>query len=90
MATLATITAKLPEWRFRALLIMGSMAGMAGAASAEAINWTPISEILDGLGTEFLPSLLTLVFNALPIIIALSIIGFIIGFLDKIIAMIKV
>ena len=62
---------------------------LAASASAAGINWTPISEILEGLGTVFLPSLLTLVMNALPIIITLTIIGFIISFLDKIVQMIK-
>ena len=67
-----------------------ALAGMVGAASADGINWTPIAQILNGLGTEFLPALLNLVMNALPILVCLAVIGFILSFLGRIIQMIKI
>lgn len=62
---------------------------LAMPASA-AINWTEITDILDGVGTSLFPSLITLVTAAVPIIIIVTVVAFVTGFLDKILAMLKI
>jgi len=70
------------------LVGMGSLM-LVSAASAAAINWTNVTEILDGVVTLF-PSILNMVLAIFPIIITITIIGFVVAFLDKILAMIKI
>ena len=74
-------------WKIRIAMLATMAAGMVGYASA-AINWTPISEIIDGL-VSFLPDLLDLVMGMLPIIIVISVVTFVVGYLDRILAAIK-
>ena len=70
-------------------LLFGMSALMlVSAASAETINWTNITTLLDGIVTIF-PSILNMVIAIFPIVVTLSIIGFVIAFLDKILGMIK-
>ena len=52
--------------------------------ASAAINWTEITDILDGVGTSLFPSLITLVTAAVPIIIIVTVVAFVTGFLDKI------
>ena len=58
-------------------------------ASALSFNVTAISVVLTNVTDVILPGLLNLVIGALPIIVVLAVIGFILAFLDKILNMIK-
>jgi ABC-type multidrug transport system permease subunit len=58
--------------------------------ASAAINWTEITDILDGVGTSLFPSLITLVTAAVPIIIIVTVVAFVTGFLDKILGMLKI
>ncbi|WP_456478197.1 hypothetical protein [Geoglobus ahangari] len=68
---------------FLGLLVMWP----ASAANGTGVNWTEISNIIEGVSTLF-PSFVTLVSNAMPILIFLGIIGFVLRFFDSIIDMI--
>lgn len=64
-------------------------AGLAGTmlvsgVSAVDVNWTPIADLLEGVGGTLLPAILNLVVAAVPIIITLAVVGFVLGFFDKI------
>lgn len=77
--------------RFRMKLIASLTSGLflVSYASAAAINWTEITDILEGVADSLFPSLVTLITAAVPIIIVVSIVGFIVGFLDKILELLK-
>lgn len=81
---LATVSA------MKARIILAATTSMilVGGAMAD-INWTEISSILDGVATNLFPSLVTLITAAVPIIIIVSIVGFITMFLDRILGMLK-
>jgi hypothetical protein len=64
--------------------------GMIVLPASAAINWTEITDILDGVGTSLFPSLITLVTAAVPIIIIVTVVAFVTGFLDKILGMLKI
>lgn len=64
--------------------------GLMALPASAAINWTEITDILDGVGTSLFPSLITLVTAAVPIIIIVTVVAFVTGFLDKILAMLKI
>ena len=70
-----------------ALLLMGGMA-LVGPVSAD-INWTMITGLIDGMASHLLPSMVTLVTSAVPLLITLAIVGFVMTFLDKILLMLK-
>lgn len=74
----------------KARIILAATTSMilVGGAMAD-INWTEISSILDGVATNLFPSLVTLITAAVPIIIIVSIVGFITMFLDRILGMLK-
>lgn len=66
----------------------GMLALMVGSASAAMdLNGT-IGPILDSV-TELIPSIVNLIVSIVPAIITLAVIGFIIGFFDKILGMMK-
>lgn len=67
----------------------GSIALLVSSASAADINWTEITTILDGVANSLFPSLVTLITAAVPIIIVVTIVGFVVAFLDKILALLK-
>lgn len=48
-------------------LVVIAGAGMVSSVSAEDINWTQITGILDGVATSLFPSLVTLITAAVPI-----------------------
>lgn len=66
------------------LLVMWPASAANGTAS---VNWTSISDIITGVSTIF-PSFVTLVSNALPVLIFLGVIGFVLRFFDSIIDMV--
>jgi len=70
------------------LVSMGALM-LVSSVSASDINWTEITSILDGVVNLF-PSILSLVLAIFPIIITISIIGFVVAFLDQVLKMIKV
>ena len=77
-------------WKVRALGLLAMGSGLiVSAASAVAINLTPVTLIIEDITLLFVP-LVAVVIAALPIIIVLSIIGFIVGLLDAILGKIKV
>lgn len=74
----------------RVSVVTSIMAGMVliGPAAAD-INWTMITGLIDGMATNLLPSMVTLVTSAVPLLITLAIVGFVMTFLDKILLMLK-
>ena len=75
--------------KYKILAGLATVTTVALPASA-AINWTEITDILDGVGTSLFPSLITLITAAVPIIIIVTVVAFVTGFLDKILAMLKI
>ena len=82
--------ALLKSARVKAAILFTAGAGLVSNVSAATINWTAITDILDGVGTYMLPSLMNLVMAAVPFIIVMSVVGFIVMFMDKIIALFKI
>jgi len=74
--------------RVRAGLLVSMGALVLVSSVSAAVDWTNITEILDGV-VDLFPSILNLVIAIFPIIITISIIGFVVAFLDKVLAMIK-
>lgn len=76
-------------WKPKARKLIAVMAVfllfMPGALAANdtSINWTYMSDLVSGAAGLF-PSFVTLIVNAVPILIILAVVGFIVGFFDKI------
>jgi len=86
-------TAQLRKYKFAILAARNRTAAAAagaglliGPASAEVINVTQITGILADMGSIF-PSFATLVVAIVPTILTLAVIGFVLKFFDKILAM---
>jgi hypothetical protein len=68
---------------------------IAGTASMYLVQYASAGNITDGISpvitdvTELLPLMLALVIAALPIIVALAVIGFLLGLFDGILGKIK-
>jgi hypothetical protein len=76
------------EYKYR-LAIAAPMALMLGVGMASAaINFTPISELLQAV-IALLPDFMDLMVGVAPIIVLGSLLGFIIKFWDKILAMLN-
>jgi hypothetical protein len=87
-----SLTDKVKKTIFGNPKVVGILVGMTALvsqASAATINWTDISEILTGVGTDLFPAIVTMIIAAVPILIIIAIIGFVLGFLDKILEMLK-
>jgi len=69
-------------------LVLGGFALVASPVSAD-INWTMITGLIDGMASNLLPSMVTLVTSAVPLLITLAIVGFVMAFLDRILDMLK-
>ena len=67
-----------------------AVAGTALVSSASAVNWTPLADLLSGLGTDVLPALLDFIMAAVPIIVALAMVSFIIGMFVAILDLLKI
>jgi NCAIR mutase (PurE)-related protein len=50
---------------------------------ADAINWTDFAAVISGMA-GIIPSIVTLVVNFVPLIIILSVVGFVVKFFDTI------
>ena len=76
-------------WKLRVLAASVSLMGIVMAASATTINLNEtIGPILDSV-VELIPGIIGLVVALVPAIIVMAVIGFIIGFLDKILSLLK-
>jgi hypothetical protein len=77
--------------RLKVTLLLAVMAvmGFAGTVSAETINWTDITEIITGMATSLIPAFVTLVLAAVPLLVILAVVGFVMQFLDRILDMLK-
>ena len=84
-----TMKSYLGRAKVKIFFTIGSLALLASSASAADINWTEITDILDGVATSLFPSLVTLITAAVPIIIVVTIVGFVVAFLDKILGLLK-
>ena len=71
------------------MLAMMAVMGFAGTASAESINWTEITDIISGMATNLIPAFVALVLAAVPLLIILAVVGFVMGFLDSILKMLQ-
>ncbi|SFM90222.1 hypothetical protein [Methanolobus profundi] len=75
-------------WKTRALFWLGScllvsMAMIGCASASTSINWTEMTDMVDGLATV-LPSFGNLIMAAVPIILVLAVVGFATGMFDSI------
>lgn len=79
----------MKEWaaRRRIALVGLAVAGLGMGASAE-VNLTEVTNIINAV-IGILPDLIDLVVGVIPIIITMALVGFIVAFFDKILAMIK-
>jgi hypothetical protein len=76
-------------WKVKALATIVPLSGLVMAVSAATIDLNgTIGPILDSV-IELIPSILGLILAILPVIIVMSVLGFVIGFFDKILAMLK-
>lgn len=84
----AKLRRKALALRVSAVTLITSGLALVGPAAAD-INWTMITGLIDGMATNLLPSMVTLVTSAVPLLITLAIVGFVMTFLDKILLMLK-
>jgi hypothetical protein len=50
---------------------------------SDAINWTDFGLVISGFA-DLIPSIVELVVNFVPLLIILAVVGFVVGFFDKI------
>lgn len=81
----SAIKQKLQKHGIKASLGIVSLAALTGGASAE-FNTTAINEVLTGM-TTILPAMTNVITEIVPIVLTLSVLGFICGFWDKILGM---
>ena len=67
-----------------ALLLMNP-----ASAATYSVNWTEISNLISGVASVF-PGFIDLVTNVLPVVVIIAIIGFVVKFLDRILAMLSI
>lgn len=60
---------------------------LAGYAASAAIDWNNITGIITGLAENLIPAMVTLVTAAVPLLVILAIVGFILAFLKRILDM---
>jgi len=77
----AYLKAKKEKIFFAAVALAGPLAALGASAD---INWTPITAIISGLATNLIPAMVDLVTAVVPLLIILAIVGFILGFLKRI------
>ena len=76
-------------WKVRAIGLLAMGSGLVASVSAVAINLTPVINIIEDVTLLFAP-LVAVVIAAVPIMIVLAIVGFILGLFDSILSKIKV
>lgn len=87
MTELAVNKERVSVWKLRLLGIVGMGMAFVGTASA-AIDLSAISDLIDQV-VLIIPGMIDLVVGVAPIIVVGALIGFIVLFFDKILAMIK-
>ena len=78
---------RMESMKIRALMALAAVVPFAGLASA-AVNFTTIEELLAAV-TGLIPSFMDLVVEIAPLIVTIAIIGFVLSFLDRILAWLK-
>ncbi|WP_406661569.1 hypothetical protein V7O66_03375 [Methanolobus sp. ZRKC3] len=74
--------------RVASLFSLVSMALMTGFASAETVNWSEITTMLDGIVTIF-PSISAMITGIVPTLMILAVVGFVMRFFKSIIKIIE-
>ena len=69
-----------------ALAFVFMLASLATPVAAAEIDWTVLTGLLDNVSTTVMPAMVDFIVSVVPAIVVLSIIGFVITFLDKILA----
>ena len=69
--------------------LMTMLAVLVPGAAAITMDFNGIAVVIGNVTDVILPQLLNLVIGALPIIVVLAVVGFIVAFLDRILGMIK-
>ena len=77
----AYMKARKEKLLFAAVALAGPLAVLGASAD---INWTPITAIIEGVATNLIPAMVNLVTAVVPLLIILAIVGFILGFLKRI------
>lgn len=62
------------------------LAALAGTASATSIDWSVLTGLLTNVSSQVIPAIVDFIIAIVPAIVVLSIVGFVITFLDKILA----
>lgn len=73
-----------------ALVVTTFSVFLVSNVSAAEINWTEISSIITGVAENLFPAFITLITGAVPIIIVVAVVSFIVAFMDKILSMFKI
>lgn len=89
METEQVTTKPISVWKVRALMAIVPISGLVMAASAATIDINgTVGPILDSV-IELVPTIINLVVSLVPAIITMAVVGFIVTFFDRILAMIK-
>ena len=76
-------------WKVKALAAIVPLTGLVMAASAAELDLNAtIGPILDSVIT-LIPSILNLILAIVPVVVVMAVVGFILMFFDKILAMLK-
>ena len=74
-------------YKYRLAIAGATGLSLVGYASA-AINFTPIQELLQAV-VDLIPTFMDLVVSIAPLIVVISVIGFVVGFMDRILSLLK-
>jgi len=80
----AYLKAKKEKIFFAAVALAGPLAVMGASAG---IDWSNITAIIEGVASNLIPSMVNLVTAVVPLLIILAVVGFIMGFLKRILDM---
>lgn len=79
---------KISDRLKKAMVPVLSLMALLMPASAQTVNWSTITETITGV-TSIFPSFIDLVSAAVPVFITFAVIGFVLGFFDSILDMIR-
>ena len=83
-----SFTDYLKKRKEKILFAAVSLLGPAVVLGASAdIDWANITDIITGLAENLIPAMVTLVTAAVPLLVILAIVGFILAFLKRILEM---
>ena len=83
----AYLKAKKEQFLFAAVALAGPALVLGVSAD---IDWSNITGILEGLATNLIPALITLVTAVVPLLIILAVVSFVLAFLKRILDMLNV